>query len=1475
MMKESGEMQACKRLGSLILVLVFSVSFLTAVPVLGEDDESSTLEQTESGWTMGDTGKNMAEQTLTTSLAAPADDDVIGSVSEKKTESWVEADSSSVTGQASAGVEYFVSPEGSDSNAGSFEAPFATITKARDVIREAIKQGLGEGSIVVNIMGGEYPVSSTIAFTAADSGTENCPITYRAYNDEKVTFTASTVISADKISKLTESDQDIYGNKILDRLQDPVAKSKVIKIDLSEYAGEIPVLSEGWSYSWTTPWPKNTTPVDVYVNGSVIKPARWPNNEEGTAMFTPVAVASEKTSSGGHDNTKPVSITYPDPDNATANWNQQAIKDDLMIAGYFGVPWYMNEHKVGEMDTKNKVVKTLGGTALAPVTHLPYYLYNIIEAIDAPGEGYIDRKNKIAYFYPDSEIDENADIRVAGNNSLLLSVTGTKYINFEGLDFEYNRANAVSLSKVDHVTWDSCDVAHTGSGAMSASGTNITIQNCHIYDIGMTGLTISGGNRKTLTPSNNLVTNNVFHDQGRVRKTYVPAIRTSNLVGATISHNEIYNNHHQAIELTSSNDIIIEYNDLHNVVSTAGDMGAIYCGRNVTEMGYVIRYNKFSHIGSKYSQGSQSIFFDDANSGGDIYGNIFYRATMTMDEGATISRSYAVRTNSGQFNHVYHNIFVDVPSAARFDGWTSDGYSANYDGQTEYVAYNFDMTLSKSGTTITFDKISGSQWNKFTSVGFNDGIWAEHYKGTIWEPVFRIFTQENHDSLVSYLPVKNSQGEVISAGNPKAASYLIVSIAPKNQNFFRDNVAVKVKNSSVVVANGNVTRGKKYTNDKITTADGKPLFVDYENENFRLTEEGLAEVRKTVADFPNVDTSKIGPQTPVDGSRPVASNVKLTGDSVPGGKVNVTYNYSDADNQKEVATTYQWYAAEAADGDYELIRGEFTTEFTIPDSLQGKYIKCVVTPSDSRLLPGKAVETVPVQILTETPDVDKSKLEKAIAAAKTLRSGAVQGDRYGQYTHETIANFDAIIAEAEQVNKDSNAVQETVDELVSVLENAAAAFKKSANKEMEVVENGEITINYDLDSAKFTVHSGIGNATLKMEPNKAQPMYQFICKSAAGDVTVDVAKNAVFSASGWDGTFKLPVAGDRPSGPISGKDYMVVTMGDANQVITSSNLARIVLPGQGGKPLAYKAEDGKYKTIDENTNLPADTMEAAKAELPSGGVAKLTVGDDLVIYTSLLTEFVAYNFKTATFDPSVSDVALDQTGSVQVNKIIQGSYTYSDQSEEEGDTTYQWLVSDTQNGTYTPISGETETSYTPGGNMIGKYIKFRVLPKDILGTSGEAKDSVPVQIVRPGAKESFSATNILYYQGDHLITGVISGETKAKASVTNKLTGSKLKVSMLTAEFTVDEKDKKILVQKKISTREIGGGETVELSNTLTTTGGDHRLVQTVIIANDNLEPLAAAAQLRGGAANQIIYIGTENEEYAVVSVFQINRFGN
>lgn len=245
-------------------------------------------------------------------------------------------------------------------------------------------------------------------------------------------------------------------------------------------------------------------------------------------------------------------------------------------------------------------------------------------------------------------------------------------------------------------------------------------------------------------------------------------------------------------------------------------------------------------------------------------------------------------------------------------------------------------------------------------------------------------------------------------------------------------------------------------------------------------------------------------------------------------------------------------------------------------------------------------------------------------------------------------------------------------------------------------------------------------------------------------------------------------------------------------------------------------------------------------------------------------------------DPIVSEVTIDKTETVGINEKIQGSYTYLNQAKEEGATTYQWLVSDTKNGTYTPISGQTRNNYTPGASMIGKYIKFRVIPKDILGTSGKAVDSVPVQVSRPSTQECFSATKALYYTtGNQLVTNVITGDVTAKTSVTNKLAGSTLKVSVLTAEYTVDEQGNKTMVQSKVSTKEITGGATVEFANTLTTTAGDDRLVQTMIVANDTLEPITDVAQLVGGTADKVTYIGTETDdtENVVVSIYQINRF--
>ena len=65
--------------------------------------------------------------------------------------------------------------------------PFATLERARDEIR-TWKRRLGRlpASITVHVRGGDYVRNKTFELTAPDTGTENMPITYRAYKDEKV-----------------------------------------------------------------------------------------------------------------------------------------------------------------------------------------------------------------------------------------------------------------------------------------------------------------------------------------------------------------------------------------------------------------------------------------------------------------------------------------------------------------------------------------------------------------------------------------------------------------------------------------------------------------------------------------------------------------------------------------------------------------------------------------------------------------------------------------------------------------------------------------------------------------------------------------------------------------------------------------------------------------------------------------------------------------------------------------------------------------------------------------------------------------------------------------------------------------------------------------------------------------------------------------------------------------------------------------
>ncbi len=88
----------------------------------------------------------------------------------------------------------YVSTDGRDDGHGTEQNPFRTIEQARDAVRDLDKTN---GDIVVKIAGGTYYLDSTIAFTEADSGNENCTIYYEAADGENPVISGGERVTGD------------------------------------------------------------------------------------------------------------------------------------------------------------------------------------------------------------------------------------------------------------------------------------------------------------------------------------------------------------------------------------------------------------------------------------------------------------------------------------------------------------------------------------------------------------------------------------------------------------------------------------------------------------------------------------------------------------------------------------------------------------------------------------------------------------------------------------------------------------------------------------------------------------------------------------------------------------------------------------------------------------------------------------------------------------------------------------------------------------------------------------------------------------------------------------------------------------------------------------------------------------------------------------------------------------------------------
>lgn len=91
-------------------------------------------------------------------------------------------------------MQFYVSTTGNDSNPGTVEDPWLTISHAQTVVRAAISSGMTENVRVI-LRGGRYEISAAIEMTSADSGRDGFVITWESYPGETARISGGEIVT--------------------------------------------------------------------------------------------------------------------------------------------------------------------------------------------------------------------------------------------------------------------------------------------------------------------------------------------------------------------------------------------------------------------------------------------------------------------------------------------------------------------------------------------------------------------------------------------------------------------------------------------------------------------------------------------------------------------------------------------------------------------------------------------------------------------------------------------------------------------------------------------------------------------------------------------------------------------------------------------------------------------------------------------------------------------------------------------------------------------------------------------------------------------------------------------------------------------------------------------------------------------------------------------------------------------------------
>ncbi|MGQ9730467.1 MAG: right-handed parallel beta-helix repeat-containing protein [Candidatus Zipacnadales bacterium] len=353
---------------------------------------------------------------------------------------------------------------------------------------------------------------------------------------------------------------------------------------------------------------------------------------------------------------------------------------DVMVFPAWG--WVGGPVEVGGIDYTERILTLTGGNAQQEIRRgNRYYLRNVRQALDLPGEFFVDDTAGEILLVPyDANFQDQGVI--APRFDRIIHVKGdpekglwAEHIHFTGLTFRdttYSCAIPSLYQDPDAAIWleyaRECVIENCHFTQLGGNGVNLTrnsngckILGCTMIELGGGGVIMTGD---TLTqPTNCVVAGCTMRDLGRIYK-HVAGVYVTTGSGHRIAHNTITDVPRYGISFKSyneqsySHDNVAEFNELLRTNLETNDTGAIETlGRDRQRSGNIIRYNLILDVvGMKHlDEGglispfyTWGIYLDDYSSGTLVQGNI-------------VARTYrgGLHVHLGFDNVCVNNIFVD------------------------------------------------------------------------------------------------------------------------------------------------------------------------------------------------------------------------------------------------------------------------------------------------------------------------------------------------------------------------------------------------------------------------------------------------------------------------------------------------------------------------------------------------------------------------------------------------------------------------------------------------------------------------------------------------------------------------------------------------------------------------------------------------------------------------------------------------